>query len=313
MSSSPPTPSGSAAPVRVGVLGFGKLGQYLVARLLEAPAAGERSYELAFVWARDASKIACCDAPRVPAALVASGALTDELLLRAQLVVEVAHPDVTRAVGARVARAGLDLFLGSPTALADAALEAALAAAAAAAAADGRRARLLVPAGALWGAQDIARLGRAGGVASLHITMRKHPASLAGHVRGATGAALAAGAPAGEAAWTLYDGPLRALARDAENNVNTMAAAALAVPALGFDGVRGTLVADARATAHVITIELLGPRGADGAPGLAVRAERAAPAPPGAVTSDATLASFWASLRAAIAGAGAGAAGVVLV
>jgi hypothetical protein len=89
-----------------------------------------------------------------------------------------------------------------------------------------------------------------------------------------------------------------------------MAAAALAAPGLGFDGVRGVLVADAALRAHVITVELEGPRDAAG-DALRVRATRESPAPPGAVTSTATLASFWASVRAAAAGAG-GPGGVVM-
>ena len=42
----------------------------------------------------------------------------------------------------------------------------------------------------------------------------------------------------------LYDGPIRDLAPLAPNNVNTMAAAALAAPNLGFDGVQARLVVD---------------------------------------------------------------------
>jgi len=106
---------------------------------------------------------------------------------------------------------------------------------------------------------------------------------------------------------------VRALARDAPANVNTMAAAALAAPALGFDGVRGVLVADPRLSSHVVVVEVEGPRNADGSPGLCVRTERTAPAPPGAVTSTATLASFWASVRLAIDGVGRGGSGVVMV
>lgn len=54
-------------------------------------------------------------------------------------------------------------------------------------------------------------------------------------------AAVAAGGRA-----VLYEGPLRPLCPLAPNNVNTMAAAAVAAPGLGFDGVRACLVADPR-------------------------------------------------------------------
>lgn len=43
---------------------------------------------------------------------------------------------------------------------------------------------------------------------------------------------------------TLYDGSVRGLCPLAPNNVNTMAAAAMAAHNLGFDGVRGRLVSD---------------------------------------------------------------------
>lgn len=44
----------------------------------------------------------------------------------------------------------------------------------------------------------------------------------------------------------LYEGPIRQLCPMAPNNVNTMAAAALAAHTLGFDKVIGVLVADPR-------------------------------------------------------------------
>lgn len=44
----------------------------------------------------------------------------------------------------------------------------------------------------------------------------------------------------------LYEGPVRGLCPFAPRNSNTMAAAALAAPSLGFDNVIGVLVADLR-------------------------------------------------------------------
>lgn len=44
----------------------------------------------------------------------------------------------------------------------------------------------------------------------------------------------------------LYEGPVRGLCPFAPRNSNTMAAAALAAPSLGFDRVVGVLVADLR-------------------------------------------------------------------
>ena len=42
----------------------------------------------------------------------------------------------------------------------------------------------------------------------------------------------------------LYDGPVRDLCPLAPNNVNTMAAAAMAAHNLGFNGVQGCLISD---------------------------------------------------------------------
>jgi len=127
--------------------------------------------------------------------------------------------------------------------------------------------------------------------------MKKHPASL--KLDGELEAVRAAAADAvGEV--VLYDGPLRRLAMLAPNNVNTMAAAAIGCPALGFDGVRGRLVSDASLAAHIIEIDAAGPpRGGPDGPRLTVFTRRVNPAPPGAVTGAATYGSFLASLLVA--------------
>ena len=271
-------------PCRVGLVGFGSLGQYLYAAMAAAPDA----FDVVWVWNRSAARLA---------GAVAAGAILEDLAAFAargplDLIIEVCHPAVTAAHGAALL-AHAPLLLGSPTALAEPALEAALRRAAAAA---GHA--LLVPAGALWGAQDLAKMAAAGSLASLRVTMKKHPASLlleGGAPRERLAAALAAGAP-GET--VLYDGPVRELARVAPNNVNTMAAAALAAENLGFDGVTCCLVCDASLAAHIVIVEAEGRPGADGQR-FACRTVRTNPAAPGAVTGAATYGSFLASLRSA--------------
>ena len=79
------------------------------------------------------------------------------------LIVEVAHPDITRQHGAAFL-AVADFMIGSPTALADRETEAALAAAA-------DRRGLYVPSGALWGGEDIRRMAERGSLRSLTVTM----------------------------------------------------------------------------------------------------------------------------------------------
>nr|XP_048689249.1 aspartate dehydrogenase domain-containing protein isoform X2 [Caretta caretta] len=208
---------------KVGVVGFGHLGQYLVRRLQEE---GPRhGLELAFVWNRDARKLQ----GQVPASLQLQD-LARFPEREADLVVEVAHPCIVRDHGATFL-SGADFMVGSPTSLADQATEMRLREAA-------QRGghTLYVPRGALWGGEDIQRMDDRGVLQGLKVTMIKHPDSfrLEGALRERLGAARA----------VLYEGPVRALCPLAPNNVNTMAAACMAAPSLGFDGVQGCLIAD---------------------------------------------------------------------
>jgi aspartate dehydrogenase len=277
----PPQP-----PCRVGIIGFGALGQYLFTCMRDAPA----EFTVSWIWNRSPEKVLAFPG-------TAPGLLLPELSALAaagplDLIIEVCHPAVTAQYGAALL-AHAPLFLGSPTALADAPLEAALRRASAASAH-----ALYVPSGALWGAGDLAKMGAAGSLAGLKVTMKKHPASLqleGGAPRAALEAAVAAGA-AGET--VLYQGPVRALALCAPNNTNTMAAAALAAANLGFDGTQCCLISDPALTAHVVIVEAEGRPGPDGQC-FSCRTVRFNPAPPGAVTGAATFASFFASLRLA--------------
>uniref|UniRef100_A0A8C0HBG9 Aspartate dehydrogenase domain-containing protein n=1 Tax=Chelonoidis abingdonii TaxID=106734 RepID=A0A8C0HBG9_CHEAB len=146
------------------------------------------------------------------------------------LVVEVAHPCVVQDHGASFL-SGADFMVGSPTALADQATEMRLREAAR----HGGH-TLYVPRGALWGSEDIQRMDDRGVLQGLKVTMIKHPDSfrLEGALRERLGAVRA----------VLYEGPVRGLCPLAPNNVNTMAAACMAAPSLGFDGVQGCLIAD---------------------------------------------------------------------
>ena len=177
----------AAAPRRVGILGCGALGEFLIRAIAREP-----SLELAFAWNRSDGRLdALVAAGLVPAAarcgageLLCGGACAAVARFHADVVIEVCHPDVTAAAASAVLRAGADFVCGSPTALADDALRAELARA------GGGACGVYVPAGALWGAGDIARMSARGALRGLEVTMRKHPASL--KLGGALGAALAA-------------------------------------------------------------------------------------------------------------------------
>jgi aspartate dehydrogenase len=95
----------------------------------------------------------------------------------------------------------------------------------------------------------------------------------------------------------MLQGPVRALCPLAPNNVNTMACASLAAHNLGFDKVKAKLVADSRLQSHVIEIEVEGPRFSNEPDDVfRVKTVRDNPAKPGAVTGNATYASFLISL-----------------
>ena len=98
-SSPPPSKRARASrqKVRVGIVGYGKLGQFLVDAILTDPTCAAR-LELAFVWNRSPAKVAA-DA-RIPA-----DARLDDLDRFAEkgadLIIEVAHPSISRSHGAR--------------------------------------------------------------------------------------------------------------------------------------------------------------------------------------------------------------------
>uniref|UniRef100_A0A4W5LQX9 Aspartate dehydrogenase domain-containing protein n=1 Tax=Hucho hucho TaxID=62062 RepID=A0A4W5LQX9_9TELE len=89
----------------------------------------------------------------------------------------------------------------------------------------------------------------------------------------------------------LFSGSVAELCPVAPNNVNTMAAAAIAAGSLGFAGVQGEIVSDtALSDYHVVEVEVTG------ANGFTVHTVRRNPAKLGAVTGSATYNSFWSSL-----------------
>ncbi|KAK9397103.1 putative L-aspartate dehydrogenase [Crotalus adamanteus] len=258
---------------RIGIVGYGHLGQYLTKRIQDE--GFQHGLELAFVWNRDASKME----DTVPVEL-RLGKLTDFLQCHADVIVEVAHPCIAQDYGEFFLKAA-DFMVGSPTALADVNTELRLREVA-----KKTGHTLYIPSGALWGGQDIQRLDDAGMLQALTVTMTKHPDSF--RLSGSLGE-LAKGDQ--EKSMVLYNGPVRGLCPLAPNNVNTMAAACIAAPSLGFDGVKGCLVADPNVPDyHVVMIEATGPGG------FSVSTSRKNPAAYGAVTGSATFAAFWSSL-----------------
>jgi predicted dinucleotide-utilizing enzyme len=261
----------------VGIVGYGSLGAYL-SDYIVSPEGRDRGLELAFVWNRSPERV------RSSAPAGVRGALLEELSAfgargRVDVVVEVAHPSITGRYAEAFLAAGADYFCGSPTCFAEQEVETRVRAAA------GRAGRaVFLPAGALWGSADIQKKA-------------PHHVKAVGALREKLDAIVAAGL-AGEQ--VLYEGPVRGLCPLAPNNVNTMACAAMAAgPALGFDGTRARLVVDKSLSAHVVQVDVEGPGG------FTVGSTRFNPAKKGAVTGNATYASFLSSLLAAVDKAGA--------
>ncbi|KAM9746314.1 aspartate dehydrogenase domain-containing protein [Menidia menidia] len=262
----------SSATVRIGVVGYGYLGQYLVEKILkEGPGLG---LILAFVWTRSSDKL--------------KGAVPAELILedlmsfadrQCDVIVEVCHPQIVKEFGLRFLSQS-HFMVGSPSGLSDPELNQKLRQASLQ---NGRT--LYVPSGALWGGQDIQRMNDSGTLKALFIRMSKHPSCFR-----LTGDVLTDWKE-GEGRRVLFGGSVAELCPLAPNNVNTMAAAAIAAGTLGFTGVRGEIVSDtALKDYHVVEVEVTGPDG------FSVHTVRRNPARLGAVTGSATYNSFWNSL-----------------
>ncbi|XP_074227147.1 aspartate dehydrogenase domain-containing protein isoform X3 [Camelus bactrianus] len=216
----------STVPRKVGIVGYGRLGQSLVSHLLtQGP---ELGLELVFVWNRDPGRMAGSVPPSLQ--LQSLAALGER---HPDLVVEVAHPKIIQESGAEILRYA-DLLVGSPSALADQTTEQQLLEAS-----HRWSHAVFVARGALWGTEDITRLDEAGGLQSLRVTMATHPDGF--RLEGPLATAHST-----RPRTVLYEGPVRGLCPFAPRNSNTMAAAALAAPSLGFDRVIGVLVADFR-------------------------------------------------------------------
>ncbi|XP_030592462.1 aspartate dehydrogenase domain-containing protein [Archocentrus centrarchus] len=258
--------------LQIGVVGFGHLGQYLVERILkDGPALG---LTLGFVWNRNSDKLSGF----VPSELIL-GELSSFVERRCDVIVEVCHPQIVKEFGLQFLSQS-HFMVGSPSALADPDLNQKLRQAAQQ---YGRT--LYVPSGALWGGQDIQRLNDSGMLKALFIRMSKHPSCFR-----LTGDVLTDWTE-GEGRRVLFRGSVAELCPLAPNNVNTMAAAAVAAGTLGFTAVQGEIVSDtALRDYHVVEVEVTGPDG------FSVHTVRRNPAKLGAVTGSATYNSFWNSL-----------------
>jgi len=267
--------------MRIGVVGYGHLGQYFVDFILKE--GSKHGLDLDFVWNRSVEKLK---------------ELKEDYILKeisdiksrcVDLIVEVAHPKLTQEFG-ELFLSVANLFIGSPTSLADKECEKSLREAC-----KTYNRAVFIPSGAFWGAQDIQKMATLNSLSSLKVTMKKHPSAfrLLGSLKEINDKLLQS---TSNDPVVLFDGPVRELCSLAPNNVNTMAAAAIAAANLGFDQVVGRLISDPSLNDwHIVEVEVKGKPTANGLAFETVTI-RKNPANPGVVTGSATYGSFCNSL-----------------
>jgi predicted dinucleotide-utilizing enzyme len=219
-------------PCRIGILGAGFIATELYRHLC---AGTDPGLAPAFVWARRPEALAGVAPGHRLADLAGAAARAPDL------VVEAAHPDLTRRHGAALL-AVADYMPLSVSALTDDALAAELVAAAQAAGT-----RLFLPVGALVGGQAL--VARRGAWDRVTITFRKHPDNIDFALSGIDPATITAET-------VVFDGAVRDIGRLFPRNVNTMVTCGLA--SVGLDRCRGRLIADPALTVAVAEVEAVG-------------------------------------------------------
>lgn len=180
---------------------------------------------------------------------VAVVASLDELESVPDLCAECAGHGAVRDFGEAVLRRGIDLMVISIGALADRELYRKLAAAA-----EEGGAKLLLPAGAVAGADALAA-ARVGGLDAVRYTSRKPPLAWKG-----TPAEDAFDLEALSEETVLYEGPADEAARLYPQNANV--AATIALAGVGFDATRVRLIADPKAGGNIHQVRAEGMFGA---------------------------------------------------
>ncbi len=226
---------------RIGLVGYGQIGKAVHRMIDRDPRSG---MEVVFI--HDQS----------PPALAG---VREELILRdlgdfmqrtPDLVVEMAHPDVTRKWGCAFVES-TNYMLVSVTAMADAALADALQEAALR-----HGTRVFIPHGGVVGMDAL--MENRDVWESVDVVMKKPPRNVDCAAVGLDPAAIVAET-------VLYDGPTRGICPKFPRNVNTHAAIALA--GIGFDRTHSVLVVNPAWTTAVVAIHARGP-------GLELKVER---------------------------------------
>jgi len=278
--------------MRIGIVGYGNVGSYLADQINSDE---WENWELIWIWNRSYQKIIDAKKFRDNQILKYQNFTEfdekyDEKLHKVDLIIEMTHPIVLKQ-NASIFLKYADLFVGSPTALADLEVEKIVRKAAI----ENNR-RVYIGRGALPGAEDIRRMSDNGSLKALKITMTKEPSHL--HVEGRL-IAIRDQAKEQNKKIVLYEGPVRDLCPLAPKNVNTMATASFAAQNLGLDQVTGCLIADPDIGAfHEVKVEIFGPKQEDGRQ-FKITTVRMNPAALGQVTGKQTYVAFINSIKMA--------------
>lgn len=255
---------------RIGLVGYGFIGRHVCEQILGDPSLG---LAIAFVHNRSPGRLAGLPPELVLTDLGTFAERTPDL------IVEVAHPAITRTYGTSFLKV-CDYMPLSVTALADPDIERNLVTTALES-----NTRLIIPHGALVGLESLREARE--NWASVTITFRKPSGSLDFSAAGIDPDDIV-----GET--VVYDGPARGIAAKFPRNVNTMITCGLAT--VGLDACRAILIADPASSVMSAEVEA---RGRDGAILRTYREEAAT----GGVSAAGMLASQIAAIRTAVGGA----------
>ncbi len=217
---------------RVGLVGYGHIGEVIHSMIEDA----ENGMEVVFVHDADASRLEA-----LPSELALKD-LGDFASRRADLIVEMAHPDVSRKWGRKFLQEA-DYMPISVTALADRELEEELRTTALASGT-----RVYVPHGGVVGMDALLENRQVW--TDVHVTMKKPPKNVDCAAAGVDPDTIT-----GET--VLYEGPVRQICPRFPRNVNTLATIAYA--GLGFDRTRATLVVNPDWSTATVAIDAKGP------------------------------------------------------
>ena len=223
----------AAERARIGIIGFGYIGSYVYEQVTTRP---ELGMDVAFVYNRTAKRIS-----DVPEEVILKD-LGDFASRQADLIVELAHPDITRDYGVEFLKTA-DYMPMSLTVFADAEIDARLRDAA-----DSSGTSIYIPHGAIVGLEALEE-GRQMWE-EVSIVMKKPPRSLD-----------FANAPqfdptAIDSETILFEGSTRDICPLFPRNVNSHAAVALG--GIGFDDTRSVLIADPALETSIIDVEARG-------------------------------------------------------